>query len=428
MSAPSTRASHAVGLRHECLPVVSPPTRRRRRRGWSWSRPSACWPWSRSCGTPRSPRRSSRSGRRCRAGVNSIGCRWSMALLSEWWPVTTASQIRASAPFGRGLAGHERGQPLAAHRLRAGPGLVVGDDAAALLAAGLGLARRSRPVVPRRRRPVPSVRPTRLRDDEAGGVEVGDDPHGHVLLVGLGGLVVLVVLLAGLVLVGVVVLVLGVDPLLDDWTRAPGTFGHSSSGSGSPSAVTSRSMRSTSSASATSSALSTGRPSARSRSTSAASASRSAASSRSRWASCASERRQRLAFSRRSTASGSCSNSAKIAASSSVRSPESSRLRLWSALVTARAAFTVGRSMLVRLAICAALTPSRASCSTPATISASRIPARWMFSTIWSPIRSASAGWGTTRAGMRPVGVPTSAAVTVRRWPRSRTYWPSSLR
>ncbi len=98
------------------------------------------------------------------------------------------------------------------------------------------------------------------------------------------------------------------------------------------------------------------------------------------------------ARSRRSAASGSCSNSAKIAASSKVRSPDSSRLRVWSALVTARAAFTVGRSMEVRLAICAALTPIRANCSTPATISVSRIPARWMFSTIWSPIRSASSG------------------------------------
>src|SRR5690606_31657632 len=59
---------------------------------------------------------------------------------------------------------------------------------------------------------------------QAGGGEVGHDPHRHVLLVGLGGPVVLVLRLVA-VLALLVVLVLGVDPLLDDVDASAGGAG-----------------------------------------------------------------------------------------------------------------------------------------------------------------------------------------------------------
>ena len=118
-----------------------------------------------------------------------------------------------------GLAGHERGQPLAAHRLRARPGLVVGDHAAALLA--LLLARRLGLLLALALVALGAAARAGTATAQAGGVEVGDDPHRPVLLVGLGGLVLLV----GAVLGVLVPLVLGVDPLLDDLDASAGNVG-----------------------------------------------------------------------------------------------------------------------------------------------------------------------------------------------------------
>src|SRR5690606_36441150 len=115
------------------------------------------------------------------------------------------------------LASNERRQPLPAHGLRARPRLVVGDHAAALLTACLGLLLALALV--------PAVgggaAGPAAATTQAGGVEVGDDPHRHVLLVGLGGLVGLV----GPVVALLVVLVVGVDPLLDELDASAGNVG-----------------------------------------------------------------------------------------------------------------------------------------------------------------------------------------------------------
>jgi hypothetical protein len=101
------------------------------------------------------------------------------------------------------------------------PGLAVGEHAAALLAAGLGLllALAALVLAGGGGAAGPAAATT-----QAGGVEVGDDPHRHVLLVGLGGLVVLVLFVA-VVFVLFVVIVLGVDPLLDNLDTSAGNVG-----------------------------------------------------------------------------------------------------------------------------------------------------------------------------------------------------------
>jgi hypothetical protein len=146
---------------------------------------------------------------------------FSIALYRKYWPVTTASQISASAPLGGPLGGVLRERNVVSHLRRttsARPRLVVGDHAAALLAlglgAGLGLLLALALVVAA----AVAGRPASVKP---GGGEVGDHPHRHVGLVRISGRVVLLVavlpgLVVGPVIVGVAVLVLGVDPLLDE--------------------------------------------------------------------------------------------------------------------------------------------------------------------------------------------------------------------
>ena len=112
----------------------------------------------------------------------------------------------------RGLAGEELAQPVSADDLGAGPGLVVRDDEAALLAcclgrslvvilAGVGLARAG------------EVGPAL---DESGGLGVAADPHGseHLHRLRIGG-----------ALVFAVVTGLGVLPLADHYDGSAGHIG-----------------------------------------------------------------------------------------------------------------------------------------------------------------------------------------------------------